>query len=148
MQGKLSGIPNPVQSPLPIVLQVEDDADDAFFLKRAIEKSGLQLKLAQVGDGQQAIDFLKDGSVSETGLPDVVLLDLKLPKVSGFEVLEWMRKQDWSKDIRIVVLTSSSQPEDLERARQLGVEWYLNKSPSCHNVLAILQRFLGDGASA
>ena len=128
-----------------IILHVEDDSDEAFLIRRALGKTNSGYAIHHVVDGENAINYL-DGVApydnrDEHPLPDVILLDLKLPGKDGFEVLTWVRTQAKFQHIPIVALTSSDRPEDLQRAKTLGITAYLNKSISCSNVIEWLEKF-------
>ena len=121
-------------APLPehaVVLLVEDREDDILLIRRAFDKAGLSNPLQVVGDGEEAIDYLggigKYSSRGEYPLPDLILLDLKMPKLDGFQVLEWIRAQPGIRGIAVVVLTSSDQLRDVNRAYQLGANSFLVK---------------------
>jgi CheY-like chemotaxis protein len=114
------------------VLYVEDDPNDVFLLQRAFQKAGVDVALASVGDGLEAEDYLAAGARTATArakhpLPSLVLLDLKLPKKSGLEVLEWLRGQPDLRLIPVIVLTSSQDRGDVRRAYELGANSYLVK---------------------
>jgi CheY-like chemotaxis protein len=125
-----------------IILHVEDDADEAFIVRRALEKAGLTHRIVLIRDGEQAIAYLDGLGRSRPGEdappPQTILLDLKLPGKDGFEVLAWIRSQEKLQDIPVVVLTSSDRPEDLRRAHELGITAYLYKSVSCRNLIEFL----------
>jgi len=120
------------------VLVAEDDPSDVFFLKRAFGLAGVQTTLYFVRDGQEAIDYLEgeNGYSDRTAhpMPDLVLLDLKMPRLNGFDVLEWLRKQPGLKRLLVTVLTSSDQPQDINRAYDLGANSYLLKPHSSENL--------------
>jgi two-component system response regulator len=112
-----------------LVLIVEDDPDDQALLTRAFRKAKVNMPLRFANDGEEAITFL-------TGLPErerpgtrlvVVLLDLKLPRRSGFEVLDWMKRHEALRRVPVVILTSSGENSDMERAYDLGANSYLLK---------------------
>lgn len=113
------------------ILLVEDDPHDAELTLRALAKRNMGNRIHHVRDGVQALDFLfakgqytsRDPNVK----PKVVLLDLKLPKVSGTEVLRRMRTDDRTKGIPVVVLTSSQEGSDLRECYALGVNSYVVK---------------------
>jgi CheY-like chemotaxis protein len=113
------------------VLLVEDNNDDIFVMKMACQRTGIPHKLHVVTDGALAIDYLSgangyaDRDVHP--LPDVVFLDIKMPKVDGHEVLKWIRSQPNFQNLPVVMLTVSSQAEDVGRAYELGVTSYLRK---------------------
>ena len=111
---------------LPPILIAEDEEADIFFLRRAARKAGVQNPLIVVQDGQQAIDYLKDTDQQ----PGLVMLDLKMPRLSGFDVLEWLGTQPRFKQTPIVVLSSSADPGDMARALELGARDFITKPPN------------------
>lgn len=114
------------------VLYVEDEADDVLFMRRAFRKCGWTLQAVE--DGRQAIDYLSGAAPYDDRerhpLPSLVLLDLNLPRVSGFEVLQWIRSREDLRGIPVVVFSSSGRPEDRSRAASLGADDYLLKPSS------------------
>jgi len=110
-----------------VILYVEDEADDVFFMRRAFEKEGFASHFRFVSDGGDAIAYLENG---EDHLPSLILLDLNLPVRSGFEVLEWIRGQTATKDLPVVVFSSSGHNADRQRAQELGANAYLLKPSS------------------
>ncbi|HVM48795.1 MAG TPA: response regulator [Candidatus Acidoferrum sp.] len=117
-----------------IVLYVEDEETDRFLMERAFAKEGLQAVLRMVEHGRAAIEYLSgDGAYArreDHPLPGVVLLDLNLPEVHGFEVLKWIRAHPVHAGLPVVVFTSSERPEDRERAALLGANEYWQKPGS------------------
>jgi CheY-like chemotaxis protein len=116
------------------VLYVEDEVDDAFFMRRSFRRAGLEESLSVVEDGQAAIDYLSGRGVFahrlKYPLPSLVLLDLNLPTVSGFQVLEWIRQQPEFRRLAVVIFSSSARAEDRLRARELGASDYVEKPDS------------------
>ena len=106
------------------VLIVEDSLDDLFLLRRIFNKLKLEHQIQSVQDGDAAIRYLEDPTKPR---PKLILLDLHLPKVSGFEVIAWVRGHSELRNLPIVILTSSSEPQDLKRAYDLGANGYLVK---------------------
>jgi CheY-like chemotaxis protein len=113
------------------ILLVEDDPNDAVLLERAFRRAGLLYPLNVVTDGDQAVDFLQgNGKFKDRvkyPLPDLMLLDLKLPRRSGHEVLKWLRSRPGLRRLPVVVLTSSSEPIDIVAAYDEGTNSYLVK---------------------
>ncbi len=112
------------QGSLDVVL-VEDDPNDAELIIRVLRKHSLANKIVLVKDGAEALDFFF-GSRAD-GHVKVVLLDLKLPKVNGIEVLQRLKADERTKDIPVVVLTSSAESRDMSDAYRYGVNSYLTK---------------------
>lgn len=115
------------------VLLVEDNQDDIFLLKMACQRTGIPHHLQVVTDGALAIDYLSGNGQyadrTQYPLPNVVFLDLKMPKFNGHEVLQWIRSHPGLKNLPVVMLTVSTQTSDVERAYELGVTSYLQKVP-------------------
>jgi CheY-like chemotaxis protein len=127
------------------ILLVEDDADDVFFISRALRGSGLDLTVEVVNDGQAAVEFLtkvaEGNKLSEALSPCLVLLDLNIPFKSGLEVLKWIRAHAAWKTIIVIVLTSSTSESDMIQAYTLGANSYVIK-PSDATRLAEFGQFL------
>ena len=115
----------------PCVLLVEDNPDEVDLIAHAFRKTQAPHRLAVVSDGEQATEYLAGRPPfqdrEQHPLPAVVLLDLKLPRQSGFAVLEWIRANPYSRHVPVVVLTSSGQDEDVRRAYELCANSYLVK---------------------
>ncbi len=120
------------------ILLVEDDSNDILFIQRAFRRSKLENPIQVVRDGDEAVAYLAgNGDYADRNLyplPGMILLDLKLPRRSGLEVLEWLRQQPIIKRIPVVILTSSKENIDVDRAYDIGVNSYLLK-PVNHNAL-------------
>jgi len=113
------------------ILLVDDSPDDIMIAKRAFAKSQIHNKIYLTHDGDEAIQFLrKDGKYKDMPTAGLVILDLNMPKVDGFEVLETIKGDEKLKSIPIIVLTSSSRPEDIERAYKLGCNSFIVKPVS------------------
>lgn len=124
------------------ILLVEDNEDDVFFMKRAIKSAAIENAVQVVNDGQQAIDYL-DGNEKFSDraifpLPVLVLLDLKLPHKSGHEVLSWIREQPEFETLVVIVLTTSREVSDIEKAYRLGANAYLVKPPGAPELIEIV----------
>jgi two-component system, response regulator len=119
------------------VLIVEDNLDDERLTLRALKRSGIDAELVVVRDGQQAWDYLLS---EDLALPDFVLLDLKLPKMNGHEVLERVRACRRTQHIRVVVFTSSTERSDVERSYALGANSYVSKPVAFDEFMQVGQR--------
>jgi len=113
------------------ILYAEDEENDVFFLERAFNLAGSPHSLKAVPDGAQALEYLTGEGIfadrTRHPFPDLILLDINMPKKSGFDVLAWLRSQPRYNSLPALILTSSSRPEDMEKARQLGADDYLLK---------------------
>jgi len=119
------------------ILLVEDSTDDALLTKRALTKSGLTNKLHHVIDGAEALDFIFCKGVYASRnykeYPKLILLDLKMPKVSGIQVLEKVKSDPDLKSIPVVMLTSSNESPDIEKCFALGANSYIVKPVDSDN---------------
>lgn len=113
------------------ILYVEDNPEDAEMTLRVLRKHNLANRLVHLTDGAQALEFLSSNGEPQARArgkpPRVVLLDLKLPKVDGLEVLRRMRSEERTRLVPVVVLTSSSQEKDIVESYRLGVNSYIVK---------------------
>jgi two-component system response regulator len=108
------------------ILLVEDNADDEQLTLRAMRQSEVPNIIRVARDGAEAIDFLFGASAGRK-FPDLVLLDLKLPKISGLEVLQRIRSEAATKTLPVVVLTSSDEERDIVESYSLGANSYIRK---------------------
>ena len=125
------------------VLLVEDSPADVLLIQRAFTRARIAGALAVVGDGEQAVAYLSGGGTfadrDRHPMPDLVLLDLKLPRKSGFEVLEWLRAQPGLRRLPVAVLTSSRETSDVDRAYDAGANSYLVKPGNADDLLTLLR---------
>lgn len=116
------------------VLLVEDNDNDVFFMRRAFRNAAIHNPMVVLQDGQSAIDYLAGqgeyGNRAQHPMPGLVLLDIKLPLRTGFEVLHWIRLDAKLRSLIVVVLTSSAETIDIDAAYKLGANSYLVKPPS------------------
>lgn len=123
------------------ILLVEDNPNDRLLMERAFKKSKLGNNMVTVHDGQEALDYLFGGDDGEPQpLPILVLLDLKLPKVDGLEVLQQIRSHQRTKLLPVVILTSSKEQDDLVRSYQLGVNSYVRKPVDFNEFVEAVQQ--------
>lgn len=119
------------------ILFVEDSKDDAILTIRALNKSGFTNKLHHVMDGAEALDFIYcKGNYAlrnNKEFPKLILLDLKMPKVSGIEVLEKVKSDPQTRSIPVVMLTSSNESPDIEKCFELGANSYIVKPVDSDN---------------
>jgi len=123
------------------ILLVEDNPDDVLLTKRALSKNNIVNDLVVVNDGQEALDYLfgtNDGAKHPA--PCLVLLDLKLPKVSGLEVLQRIRSEERTRLIPVVVLTTSNEERDLIESYSLGANSYVRKPVDFNEFVAAVQQ--------
>jgi CheY-like chemotaxis protein len=129
------------------VLLVEDNEEDILLLRRAFRNANIANRLVEVRDGQAAIQYLSGNANyadrARYPIPFLVLLDLRLPKLSGFEVLAWIRDQPEFAGLIIVVLTGSDQVRDITKAHELGANCYLVKTGDFDDLMEIVKRIKG-----
>ncbi len=113
------------------ILVAEDNADDVFFLRQAVKKAGVDCVLNSACDGIQTVAYLKgDGAFADRlahVFPDILLLDLNMPGMNGFEVLEWVRNDSRCARLMVHVMSASSRDVDIKRAYELGANSYVVK---------------------
>jgi CheY-like chemotaxis protein len=113
------------------ILHVEDDPNDALLFQHACRKAGVTFHLLPVGDGDEAIAYLRGrdnfADRRKYPMPQLMLLDLKMPRLSGFDVLAWLRSDALFRRLPVIVLTSSNHEADIKRAYDLGANSYLVK---------------------
>jgi CheY-like chemotaxis protein len=126
------------------VLLVEDNTTDALMVQRAFKKANLQYPVQVVDDGDKAVAYLSGSDPfhdrDQYPFPVLLLLDLKLPRRSGLEVLEWLKRQPMIKRLPVVVLTSSKENTDINRAYDLGANSYLVKPVDFDPLLEMVKR--------
>ena len=112
--------------PTPLILLVEDTRDDEQLAIRALQQAEVNCVIAVARDGEEALSLLHGGE-SVRNLPQVVLLDLKLPKVSGMEVLKTIRAHERTAALPVVILSSSDEISDIDRCYEYGANSYIQK---------------------
>jgi CheY-like chemotaxis protein len=131
----------------PTILLAEDDEDDVVLIRRAVHKARLLNPLQVVRDGEEALQYLAGegpfGDREKHPQPFLLLLDLHMPKVNGFEVLRWIRKRPDLQRLKVAVLTSSSDEHDYVKAMQLGAHSYFVKPGGLDEFVRLMLRLHG-----
>jgi two-component system response regulator len=123
------------------ILLVEDNPADAHMLGTALEKTGMPVEITHLKDGMEAVEYLaKQQMVSQSC--DVVLLDLNLPRLSGFEVLEYIRSCKDLRRLPVVIMSGSNNIEEIDRCYQLGANSYICKPIHLTEILSTAERFM------
>ena len=130
-----------------LILLVEDQEEDILLIRRAFKKANFINTLQVVRDGEEAIAYLKGAGKyrnrDEYPLPALVLLDLKLPRLDGLEVLKWIRGQPGLSTLRVVVLTASQRIQDVNAAYQMGANSFLVKPVEFDNFVSVVNALQG-----
>lgn len=122
------------------ILLVDDDSIANFLIERIVQSTGLARKIDKALNGKEALKAFTDTSGSS--LPEVVLLDLNMPIMNGFEFIQAYRNLQFEEkdNVLIILVTSSNNPSDIEKARELGIKYYLTKPISADTIKGILQK--------
>lgn len=125
------------------VLLVEDDLNDIFLVKRAFKKANIPNPLQVVTDGAEAIHYLQGAEkYADRGLyplPHLVVMDIKMPRKTGFEVLEWIKQDGILRRVPVVIVSSSDEVADVNRAYELGANAYMIKPMNFRSVESLFQ---------
>jgi CheY-like chemotaxis protein len=125
------------------ILVADDEKNDIFFLRRAFQKAGLTTEIFEVPDGEQAEKYLAGEELfsdrNRFPMPYLLLLDIKMPKRDGFDVLKWLQGRTEFKDLTVVMLSSSSQDSDIRKARELGARDYFVKPSDFDQLTQVVQ---------
>lgn len=126
-----------------VILVVEDSADDFFLLNVALDKVGIGTHIARAEDGLEAVKYLEGTGVyadrKRYPLPCLMVTDLKMPRMDGFELLEWMKHRDELRSIPVLVLSSSGEPQDRQRAAELGASDYFVKPSGFRSLAGLVE---------
>jgi CheY-like chemotaxis protein len=129
------------------ILHVEDEENDLFILQQAFKRAGIANPIQVAVDGQAAVYYLSGvgpyADRQKHPLPNLVLLDLKVPKLDGFEVLAWIRQQPALRGLVVIALSGSVLPQDIDRAYQLGVNSYIAKPGDLGQVMEVAVHLQG-----
>jgi CheY-like chemotaxis protein len=134
-----------------LVLMVDDSEDDCLLIKMAVSKAERLNFIGSVSDGEEVVSYLNgEGKYADREkypLPDLLLLDLKMPRKNGFEVLEWLRQQPFE-DMLVVVLSGSDHVQDVQKALSLGANYFHTKEASVKkrmDLVRALEKYLSRG---
>jgi two-component system response regulator len=120
-----------------LILLVEDNPDDELLTLRALKKANIDIRIEIARDGAEALDYIfREGSE----LPQLILLDLRLPKISGLQVLERIRSDERTRRIPVVILTSSTEPIDINSGYDLHVNSFVSKPVNFQEFSDVVQR--------
>lgn len=123
------------------VMLVDDNVDDLFVLRQRLMRGGVENPILSFEDGEEAMAHLKRAMAANgTPCPRVMFLDLRMPRCGGFEVLKWVRSQPALSELQVVIVSTSTLPEDATRATQLGALQFLAKYPSPETMADIVKR--------
>ncbi len=124
-----------------VLLYVEDEDAAAFLMETALQEAGIQVRMYRVANGEQAICFLRrEGDYRAAPTPDLVLLDLNLPKVDGFQVLQAIGRNGKIQPVPVIVFTSSCLAADRTKALALGAEQFVTKPLSLDDFVSTVTR--------
>jgi CheY-like chemotaxis protein len=128
-------------TPQPLIIAVDDEADDIFFLRHILQKTALEHRFQPFGNGEAAVIGLTSlaEQESEFGLPLVCFLDIKMAAMTGFDLLRWIRSQKMLDAVPVIMFSSSDDPRDVDGARELGAQGYLKKYPSVAAMQTVLE---------
>jgi CheY-like chemotaxis protein len=131
-------------NPEPTILLVDDSEGDRCLMSVAFKKAQFNRLFQAVGDGEEALAYLKGVGVysdrNQFPLPAVILLDLNMPKLNGFEVLQWWRAETSLRRLSMIVLTTSLRAEDVERAFDFGASGFLVKPATLDELVSMMRR--------
>jgi CheY-like chemotaxis protein len=130
-----------------VVLHIDDDSNDAELLRAAARRSSVPLNLEHAIDGEQAIDYLRcaesTGECGSRELPALILVDLKLPRIGGLEIVRWVRSHPAMRNIPVVVLSGSELSSDMQRAYDAGADSYVVKPLGFERLVGLVEQLAG-----
>ncbi len=124
------------------IMFVDDNLDERLLIKRQASKHAIGLKMIEASGGEDAINQLR--ALEKAELPSMILLDLKMPKVDGLQVLKWIRGHEKTKSIPVVMFSTSDDEQDIADSYELGANSYVLKDINHHNCLDILFIYWSD----
>lgn len=124
------------------ILLVEDNEGDIMLTQEAFEEAKIVTNISVVRDGKEAMDFLnKEGKYTDADLPDLLLLDINLPKKSGHQVLQLIKEDERLKQISVIMLTTSSSPKDINLANKNYANGFMTKPLEVNEFLSMIPKF-------
>ena len=129
-------------SPLPLILYVDDDADDIYFFSESLAKSTTKVNFTSAGNGEEALYYLHEISRLEE-LPSLIILDLNMPRQDGRKTLRYLKESPVFTDIPVVILSTSESKMDRETCEQLGAVSYIQKPTYFEGYAQVIEDCLG-----
>lgn len=123
-----------------IIFLIEDNPDDEALTLRALKKNNIMNQVIVAHDGAEALDYLLGPNSANNRVPQVILLDLKLPKIDGLEVLKRLRADERTRLLPVIILTSSREDQDLISSYELGANSYIRKPVDFNQFIAAVQQ--------
>ena len=130
------------------ILLIDDNHDHAKILQWAFKKTGRTDEFTYFDDGNSALQYLKSVEDGGNGKPDLIFLDLNLPRLDGREVLRLLKSEEGTKGIPVIIVSSSEREEDVRKAYELGASSYVSKSTLLNDVNPVLKTFQAYWGSA
>ena len=133
----------------PLIIAVDDEPDDVFFLRRTIGKTGFAHQFQPFSNGEAAMVALSHIAAGDTrAFPLICFLDIKMGAMTGFDLLRWIRSQKALDGLPVLMYSSSDHPSDVQLARELGAQGYLKKYPSVDDMCHVLDEAMEFALSA
>jgi len=123
-----------------LIILAEDDEGHATLIKRNLKRAGLMNAIIHCRDGQEALDFLEKEKKEEKNLPALLLLDIKMPKVDGIEVLKRVKGDPVLKKMPVIMITTTDDPREIERCHELGCSNYIKKPIDYDNFVDAIRK--------
>jgi CheY-like chemotaxis protein len=124
------------------IVLVENDLDDRFFLERALGKEGFTRPMIHLRDGIEAKDYFSALRTPDAELPDIVVTDLKMPRMDGIDFLGWLRSTPRLQELPVIILSSSSEPSDMNQTGRLGIFKFVTKQIRYESLTSALKLFI------
>ena len=125
------------------ILLIEDNSDDVFLTNLAIKECDLKVKLNPINDGKLAMKTIKNIEDKKEKKPDLILLDVNLPKVNGLEVLKFIKSKDFIRSVPVVIFTSSDSYLDMNQSYEIGADLYVLKPNNITSYKGAIQYIVG-----